>query len=124
MKEIEDLISRRSVIIDINEEKECEDDTVVDQLAKEILTKIYDNRDNLAVDFILESLTHLGWAPCLIYDDNGHWAISEDGVSSVSMKENDDTYISHHSEQSDFRDTIREAVNHYLNKSKEEGDML
>lgn len=35
---------------------------------------------------ILVKLTELGFAPALVYDDNGHWAVSMQGVSPAKEK--------------------------------------
>jgi len=31
----------------------------------------------------MEGATRLGFCPCLIYDDNGHWAVTNSGIQSV-----------------------------------------
>ena len=35
--------------------------------------------------------TKIGSAPNLVYDDNGRWAVSEDGMMSISIKPADAT---------------------------------
>jgi len=54
-----------------------------DLLAKEIHALLITNFNELEFDFILLQLTRLGYAPNLIYDDNGHWAVVTDGFQTV-----------------------------------------
>ena len=90
----------------------------IDELEKEIRSAIDTHKDELPVDFILESLTHLGCAPQVVYDDNGHFAISSSGMSPVPMTDSgkfDETEVFQTIvEPEQWRDTIREALNHYL----------
>lgn len=90
----------------------------VDEFAKEIRESIDTHKDELPVDFILESLTMLGHAPQLVYDDNGHFAISGDGLSPVPMTDSgkfeEFESFTTHVEPEQWHDTIRGALNHYL----------
>lgn len=111
-KTYEDSWSDEKLDYQIPEPKE------IDELGKEIRSAIDEHKDDLPVDFILESLTHLGYAPQVVYDDNGHFAISGSGMSPVPMTDSGKfeetecftTYI----EPEEWKDTIREALNHYL----------
>jgi len=90
----------------------------IDELGEGIRGAINEHKDELPVDFILESLTMLGDAPQVIYDDNGHFAISGDGLAPVPMTdsgkfESSESFTSF-VEPEDWYDTIREALNHYL----------
>lgn len=90
----------------------------IDELAKEILSGIDTHKDELPVDFILESLTMLGEAPQVVYDDNGHFAITGDGVASVPMTDSGKfektECFTAYVEPEMWHDTIRGALNHYL----------
>lgn len=92
----------------------------IDHLADKIKESILKHRDELAVDFIIESLTYLGDAPQVIYDDNGHFAISGSGMSPVPMTESgvfeDTESFTAFVEPEQWKDTIREALNHYLDE--------
>lgn len=127
MKEkIQSLIDKRESILQEHydswdEDKEdyaIEWPEQIDILAKEISDAISAGRDSLDCDFILESYTMLGLAPQLIYDDNGHWAVTDDGYSSVPMTEDGkfdgpESFVAiAHPEQ--WKDTIREALYHYI----------
>jgi hypothetical protein len=90
----------------------------IDEFAKEIGESINKHKDDLPVDFILESLTMLGDAPQLVYDDNGHFAISGDGFSSVPMTDSgkfeESESFTTIVEPEQWHNTIREALNYYL----------
>lgn len=38
--------------------------------------------DTARLDFI-ERMTDEGWAPCIVYDDDGRWAVTYDGSSPI-----------------------------------------
>lgn len=86
----------------------------IDTLADQVLDCIKKWRYALPFEFILEELTHLGWAPCLLYDDNGHFAISGEGMQSISPEGADDCHLSHFVEKDMWQDSIRGALNYYL----------
>jgi len=117
MKEIKDLISKRYLLLERNEDEECpEEMKIIDNIALEVINKLFENRDNLPVDFILESLTDLGFSPCLIFDDDGHWAVDCNGISTV--KSQGVSMINNVSEKL-FKESIREAIKHFLKILKE-----
>ena len=95
----------------------------IDDLAKQILDCIKNWRKSLPFEFIFEELTKLGWAPCLLYDDNGNFAISGDGMQSVPMdpiQEKGTDWISHWVKEDGWFPTIREALNDYLYDDEQE----
>jgi hypothetical protein len=99
-----------------NKEKdsyEIQEPTEVDELAKEILDLLTVNHEDLPVDFIIESLTHLGYDPSILYDDNGNFAISSGGYSSISF-EPADCSLSFFVEKRFWKPTIREALKIYF----------
>ena len=116
--QITDLSKKRYELFAIeNEEDELSDEVneEIDKLAVQILDYIKTWRRTLPFEFIMEELTKLGWAPCLLYDDDGHWAISGEGMQSIPMDEHQETgedWISHW--VSEWHDTIRQALDNYL----------
>lgn len=88
----------------------------VDTLADEIVKYIKTWQKSLSVEFILEELTKLGWAPCLLYDDEGHWAVSGDGMQDVAIGDPIDMNMIHFIEKDMWKNNIREAISYYLNK--------
>lgn len=54
-----------------------------DEIQADILAAFRDNMSAYECDFIIETLTHFGWAPQVIYDDNGHFAITTAGYAPV-----------------------------------------
>jgi len=60
----------------------------------------------------LEAVTHKGYAPQLVYDDNGNWAVSFDGVMPVPQADPPDEplMVSARVEPHEWRSTTREAV--------------
>jgi len=90
----------------------------IDSLGEEILKYIKLWKNSLPFEFILEELTKLGWAPCLLYDDDGRWAVSGEGMQSVSVNnDNFDCHLSHFVKKDMWKDSIREALNYYLDNS-------
>jgi len=88
----------------------------IDELAVIIEEFIKENLYYLDVDFVLESLTKLGQAPNLLYDDNGHFACTGCGFQSVpeDLDEPGDIKSSFFVEKKEWKNTIREAIAHYL----------
>ncbi len=80
---------------------------------EEILTKFKAKEINS--EEALEALTHLGCAPNLLYDDNGHWAISSMGMQNVPEgDEPEDMNMVVFIEAKSWKDTIYEAILFYL----------
>ena len=87
----------------------------IDHIADEILNLLKSDFDNLTFEFIFEELTKLGGSPCLIYDDNGFFAVNGEGSASVSYGETPtDLEIALYVEAKDFKSSVREALRHYL----------
>ena len=104
-----------------NDEKYCytiPEPKEIDKLGNQIKKALVKHSDELPVDFILESLTSLGDAPQLLYDDNGHFAISGDGYAPAPMSDSgkfeEDVSLTAIVEPDMWYDTIRGALNHYL----------
>ena len=86
-----------------------------DLLATEIEDLLKKHFDDLEFDFILDELSKVGQAPCLIYDDNGFWAISGSGFSTVSFGEKPMNFeISNFVSSDLFKDSPREALRYYM----------
>ena len=106
------LVSKRNEIVSIDI-----DDLRVEQYASVIEKYIKKHFDLLDVDIVIESLTHLGHAPNLYYDDNGNFAMTSDGLQSLprDLDDTDDIEISAFVEKKCWKSTIREAIKQYLN---------
>lgn len=96
-------------------------DKEVDSLGDQIYIQLKDNFDELPFEFILEELTRLGHAPCLVYDDNGHFAVSGDGFNPIideeEMEDEENPFdfeMTIFCNSSSFKKTPREALKHYL----------
>jgi hypothetical protein len=97
--------------------KKNSNDERVDMMAEEIQLFIVNNFDNLEVDFMIESLTHLGDAPNIIYDDNGLFAVSSDGYQQViTGNEKIGGEITVYVTKDMWKESIREALKFYLQK--------
>ena len=93
----------------------------IDELGAEILKYIKLWKWALPFEFIFEELTKLGWAPCLLYDDNGGFAVSGEGMQSIPMdtvQETGTDWISHWVKKDGWFPTIREALNSYLDEDE------
>lgn len=106
----EKLIERQKLIDDDIETNQ------IDFLADEIFDLLVCYNADLPIDFIIESLTKLGNAPSILYDDNGSFAISEDGFQSLS--DDGEQTISCFVKKEQWKPTIREAINYYLEQLK------
>lgn len=79
----------------------------------ELLDDFKDNK--ISVEYVLEELANIGHCPALIFDDNGHWAVTSAGVQDVSLEEGpSDISTCFFIEAEEWKDTIREAVLYYL----------
>lgn len=88
----------------------------IDQLGNLILKLIKEFRNDLEFEFIIEELTKLGQAPCLLYDDDGRFAIAGSGFQDIPEDGGSDINIVHFIEKELWKPTIREALNHYLDE--------
>jgi hypothetical protein len=88
-------------------------DEMIDEYAKEIRKLIEKSFENLEFEFIVEQLSNLGDAPCLLYDDNGNWSVSGSGYASVSLEVND-WEGSFFVKKEDWYKTPREALRAYV----------
>lgn len=68
---------------------------------------------HLHCDYIIETLTHFGWAPQVIYDDNGHFAISTAGYAPVSENLIEGTFTAF-VKKDQWATSIREALAIFL----------
>lgn len=88
----------------------------IDELGDNIYESLKKWRRQLSFEFIIEELTKLGQAPCLLYDDNGHFAVCGDGTQSVPFGDKSDIILAHFVEKDSWKDSPREALNSYLDE--------
>jgi len=120
-KKREEYVQQRDVILEdqLNwkkgEDYTFEFEPSIDDLGNQILDCIKKWRYALPIEFILEELTKLGWAPCLLYDDAGHFSITGDGFQNIpSPDEKIDIQLEFYIMADQWHDTIREALDYYL----------
>jgi len=106
---IKELNNQRDLLLEKN------DDEKVDKLTDKIISLIKENRSDIPLETIIEELTKLGLAPSVLYDDNGHFAISDSGMQTVSI-EKDDVDMVFWVEKNEWFNTIREALDSYLDE--------
>jgi hypothetical protein len=95
---------------------EDEDSEKVDELRDEIQRLISENFEVLPFDFILVHFTKFGEAPSLLYDDNGHFAVSGDGFQEVPLGNDPETIvISTLVKQEYWKKSPKEALKYYMN---------
>jgi len=89
----------------------------IDVLGDSIFKMIKNHHANLDVDFIIETLTKLGHAPNIIYDDDGRFAVSGNGFMAIHDGDMpyEHTIITIEIEKGQWFDNIREALIHYIN---------
>lgn len=84
-----------------------------------IITSIRKNFDEYEVDFIIETWTRFGSAPNIMYDDNGLFAVAEDGFQPVvSGNEKIEGSLTVFVKKEQWKKTIREALAHYIKPLK------
>jgi len=91
-----------------------EENPKIDELSDQILDLIKTGKWDLSFEFIIEELTKLGWAPCLLYDDDGHFAITGGGMQSIGTENSNDIALIHWIPAEEWKDSIREALDYYL----------
>jgi len=115
--EISNLVTKRNELFKDEELYHHE----IDTLAQEIYSKLEQNFSNLTIDFIFETLTSLGGCPNLLYDDDGRWAVTDDGYQNVNTTEEAiDIKTSFFVEKEKWEDTIYKALENYFKRSSEE----
>lgn len=118
-----ELVLKRNKFVDIyydsfdetTFEYAIEEPKEIDDLGDEIRKLIESGVKTLDVDFVLETLTKLGDAPQLMYDDNGHFAFSEDCLVPVTSDKFDESVqFTVFIEPDYWFDNIRDALEYYL----------
>lgn len=93
----------------------------IDKFQEEILELIKTNFDILEFDFVMEQLSRLGWCPNLLYDDNGHWAVSADGYQNAAWKDEPIDIETHfYIEAEDWKNSPKEALYKFLHDDNSE----
>ena len=111
-----DWEARQDSIDVVLDDKQSELDKKIDDFGEKIRDLIFKHNAELPFEFVIEELTKLGEAPCILYDDNGHFAITGDGMQTVcSGDEPMDCDLQFSVEAECWKDTMREALEHYLN---------
>jgi len=112
--EINKINQKRELLL-AKEEYSDEEDKQIDDYANQILEIIKKNFDTIPFDFIMHQLSFLGQAPNLVYDDNGHWAVTSDGFQSIpSGDEPADVELFFFIEAKYWKKTPKEALKHYI----------
>lgn len=112
MKIIDSVLKQRKSFIVQDQEKFMKE---IDRLADKVIQMVTDDFDELPVEYVLETLTHLGCAPSLLYDDNGMWAIVSDGTQPcVSGRQRIKGVMTYFCERNQWQKSIREAIRFYL----------
>ena len=87
----------------------------INTMANQIMEKIDAHFNELEVDFILQTLTHLGHAPAVVFDDNGLWAVSGTGMNQVvTGRQRIEGAMHIIVEKKYWHTTIRKALKYYL----------
>lgn len=90
-------------------------DKTADAIQEAIYFYLNDGFDDLSVDFIIETITKLGAAPQLVYDDNGQFAVSDTGMAPVVYDDEKLTGImTSIIDKDSWFPTIRQALKYYL----------
>ena len=69
---------------------------------------------------LLEAKSQEGWCPCLLYDDNGHWAVAGDGTQNVPMDDSPcDIQTTFWVEKHQWKNSVREALEDFALEAME-----
>jgi hypothetical protein len=120
VEHIKSLSDFRSKLIEKdNNEKASEQEILrIDELEEEILGYIKQHFNLLPFEFIMDELSKLGWCPSLLYDDNGHWAISTTGFQNVPEGDDpEDIEIFNIVKKEQWENSPREALYKYLHNN-------
>lgn len=90
---------------------------------EEIISHLKSNFEFLSFEYIIETLTHLGQAPNVLYDDNGNFAVLSSGYQSVCFGDDPmDAEMTFFVEKKFWFPTMREALNYYLSYEEDSDD--
>ncbi len=111
-RKIDGLIKERNKILG----SKFENRGLYGRISEKIYRELYKGRNKLPADYILETLSDLGIAPCLVNDDNGHFALSDEGIQSLprNFKYRDDIDMKLFIKKKYWKNSVREAISYYL----------
>lgn len=109
-EEIIELLDVRNILLEENYYSKA-----ADQISDEIRNYLIIYFNDYPTEFILETLTHLGGAPNLVYDDNGKFAVADTCFATLATDEPKDVKMIITVEHDYWHKTIREAIKYYLN---------
>lgn len=78
------------------------------------LENIIRDAHTASIENLLERLTEIGHCPCIVFDDNGQWAVSSDGIQNIRQHNDDEYYATLFIPANMFKNTIREALISYI----------
>lgn len=109
---IKKLLDERDSIL-----KEDVESKIADEYQKNIISAIKKYFDIYEVDFIIETFTRFGASPNLIYDDNGLFAIVEEGYQqAVVGNQKIEGGFTLFVKKKQWKKSIREALKYYISK--------
>lgn len=98
-----------------------DNEKLLDENQTHIINHIKEHRDKLSFESIFEAFTEIGVAPALMYDDNGQFAVSDCGLTTVK-KVNSQIVAGHEmisyveADENLWRPSVRAALNAYIDK--------
>lgn len=99
-------------------EKELNEE--IDELSEKIKERIIVNYERLPFEFIMEELSKLGQCPNLLYDDNGNWAVTDEGFQNIAHGDEPIDIETHFFIKAElWKPTPREALKYYLTHEEE-----
>jgi hypothetical protein len=90
---------------------------IVDQITTTLPITTLLKSKSITIESALDVLSIYGYCPALLNDDNGHWAVTFEGFQAVPTGNNpEDIETTFFVEAADWKDSIREALIHALEK--------
>lgn len=68
----------------------------------------------------LEACCNKGGCPSVIYDDNGNWAVAQEGTQNIRMEDSEPLDIQHWVPADAFRPSIREAIDLFMAEQQQQ----
>ena len=99
---------------EIHTDKSDEDDSLINDMiwrAQEMMN------DKLLLDFMEKTGGINGLS--ILNDDNGHWAVSDEGIQPVVTGKPQDLQQTFYTEKKMWKKSIREAIRYYIENNKE-----
>jgi hypothetical protein len=103
-------------------EYELEEPKEIDEISDWLIAIFKKESKLYPFDFVLESLSKIGWDINLLYDGNGRWSVSGDSFQQTAIDEPINMQIVSFVDKNFWKDSIKEAIHYFLNNDSDDID--